>query len=224
MTDLPDNTATTDAAVLGTVRAATPADVPAILDLIHQLAVYEKEPDAGNNTEAMLHDHLFGNNPRVFCHVIDDVVDGDPQVVGIALWFETYSTWEGVHGIWLEDLFVIPAMRGRGYGKALLLHLAQIAVARGYSRYEWSVLRSEEHTSELQSRGHLVCRLLLEKKTHRHKLGRPHDRACPRRPHQRLLRIRQCVAGPRSGRRAALRLHRCHRPVRLGLRRDQDRP
>lgn len=140
MTDLPDNTATTDAAVLGTVRAATPADVPAILDLIHQLAVYEKEPDAVNNTEAMLHDHLFGNNPRVFCHVIDDLVDGEPQVVGIAVWFETYSTWEGVHGIWLEDLFVIPTMRGRGHGKKLLLQLAGLAVDRGYTRYEWTVL------------------------------------------------------------------------------------
>src|SRR5690625_6223331 len=104
MTDLPDNTATTDAAVLGTVRAATPADVPAILDLIHQLAVYEKEPDAVNNTEAMLHDHLFGNNPRVFCHVIDDVVDGDPEAVGVAQRFERYSTRGGVDGRRLEEL------------------------------------------------------------------------------------------------------------------------
>lgn len=125
---------------VGHVREATPADVAAILDLIHQLAVYEKEPDAVHNTETMLHDHLFGATPRVFCHVIDDLVDGTVAVVGIAIWFETYSTWEGVHGIWLEDLFVVPAMRGRGYGKNLLLHLAQLAVERGYSRYEWTVL------------------------------------------------------------------------------------
>lgn len=125
---------------VGVVRDATPDDVPAILDLIHQLAVYEHEPEAVCNTESMLHEHLFGPNPRVFCHVIDDLVDRQRQVVGIAVWYETYSTWEGVHGIWLEDLFIIPAMRGRGYGKALLLHLANIAVARGYSRYEWSVL------------------------------------------------------------------------------------
>lgn len=125
---------------VGVVREATPIDVPAILDLITQLAIYEKEPDAVNNTEAMLHEHLFGARPRVFCHVIDDVVADRVQVVGMAIWFETYSTWEGVHGIWLEDLFVIPAMRGRGYGKQLLLHLAQIAVDRGYSRYEWTVL------------------------------------------------------------------------------------
>lgn len=134
MTDLPAT------AAIGTARTALPEDVPAILDLIHQLAVYEREPHAVKNTETMLHDHLFGDNPRVFCHVIDDVVDGVQQVVGIAVWFETYSTWEGVHGIWLEDLFVVPAMRGRGHGKKLLLHLAGIAVERGYSRYEWTVL------------------------------------------------------------------------------------
>lgn len=126
--------------IIGQVREATPEDVPAILDLIHQLAVYELEPDAVQNTPEMLHDHLFGDTPRVFCHVVDDVVDGTPQVVGMAIWFETYSTWEGVHGIWLEDLFVIPAMRGRRHGKRLLLHLADIAVERGYSRYEWTVL------------------------------------------------------------------------------------
>lgn len=125
---------------IGVVRQAAPTDIPAILDLIHQLAVYEKEPDAVHNTEAMLQEHLFGETPRVFCHVIDDMVDDQLQVVGIAIWFETYSTWEGVHGIWLEDLFVIPDMRGRGYGKQLLLHLAGIAVERGYSRYEWTVL------------------------------------------------------------------------------------
>lgn len=131
---------TTETSGSGHVRAAVPADVPAILDLIHQLAVYEKEPDAVHNTPELLQEHLFGDHPRVFCHVINDVVDGVTQVVAIAIWYETYSTWEGVHGIWLEDLFVIPAMRGRGYGKKLLLHLAQIAVDRGYSRYEWTVL------------------------------------------------------------------------------------
>lgn len=124
----------------GNVRPATPDDVATILELIQQLADYEKEPDAVKNTPEMLHTHLFGDNPRVFCHVIDDVVEGQSQVVGIAIWYETYSTWEGVHGIWLEDLFVIPELRGRGHGKRLLLHLAKIAVERGYSRYEWSVL------------------------------------------------------------------------------------
>lgn len=124
----------------GVVREATPDDVAAILDLIHQLAVYEREPDAVHNTQELLHQHLFGPNPRVFCHVLDDVVDEQVQVAGIAVWFETYSTWEGVHGIWLEDLFVLPQVRGRGHGKKLLLHLADLAVARGYARYEWSVL------------------------------------------------------------------------------------
>lgn len=124
----------------GRIREASPADVPAILDLIRQLAVYEREPDAVQNTSEMLHDHLFGETPRVFCHVVDDVVENNLQVVGIAIWYETYSTWEGVHGIWLEDLFVIPEVRGRGHGKQLLLHLADIVVERGYSRYEWTVL------------------------------------------------------------------------------------
>lgn len=135
-----DNNQTTSAPGGGHVRPAAPADVPAILDLIHQLALYEKEPDAVRNTPELLHDHLFGAQPRVFCHVVEDEVDGVTQVVAIAIWFETYSTWEGVHGIWLEDLFVIPAMRGRGHGKTLLLHLAQLAVDRQYSRFEWTVL------------------------------------------------------------------------------------
>lgn len=125
---------------LGTVRPATPHDVPAILDLIHQLAVYEKEPEAVHNSEQLLQEHLFGKNPRVFCHVVEDSLYEQHQVVGIAIWYETYSTWEGVHGIWLEDLFVVPAMRGRGHGKRLLTHLAQLAVDRGYARYEWCVL------------------------------------------------------------------------------------
>ncbi len=124
----------------GVVREATPDDVDAILNLIHQLAVYEQEPDAVHNTKELLHQHLFGPAPRVFCHVLDDVVDGRFQVVGIAVWFETYSTWEGVHGIWLEDLFVVPQLRGRGHGTKLLLHLADLAVERGYARFEWSVL------------------------------------------------------------------------------------
>lgn len=131
---------TSAAQSLGKVRPASPTDVDEILELIHQLAVYEREPDAVQNTPTMLHDHLFDEHPRVFCHVVDDIVDHEARVVGIAIWFETYSTWEGVHGIWLEDLFVIPSMRGRGYGKKLLLHLADIAVDRGYSRYEWTVL------------------------------------------------------------------------------------
>src|SRR5690606_23205709 len=79
---------------------------------------------------------LFGERPQVFAHV----VERDGVIVGIAIWFLTYSTWTGRHGIWLEDLFVDDAQRGRGYGKALIASLAAVAVERGYSRLEWTVL------------------------------------------------------------------------------------
>ena len=118
------------------LRAAVPADAPGILALIHALAEYEREPDAVENTVEMLTETLFGDEPRAFAHV---VVKGE-RVVGIALWFLTYSTWTGRHGIWLEDLYVDEAERGAGYGKALMRALAQVCVARGYSRFEWTVL------------------------------------------------------------------------------------
>ncbi|WP_114423022.1 GNAT family N-acetyltransferase [Nocardioides houyundeii] len=121
-----------------TVRAATPDDVPAILALIHELAVYEREPDAVRTTEADLGRVLFpADGPAAaFCHV---ALDGE-VVVGIAVWFLSFSTWTGRHGIWLEDLFVSPAHRGRGLGKELLRTLAEICLARGYTRLEWWVL------------------------------------------------------------------------------------
>jgi GNAT superfamily N-acetyltransferase len=120
------------------VRAATPEDVPAILDLVHALAVYEKEPDAVEASEADFAAALFPPDaePSAFCHVAE--LDG--EVVGIALWFLSFSTWTGRHGIWLEDLFVRPECRGSGLGKALLRRLAQICVERGYTRLEWWVL------------------------------------------------------------------------------------
>ncbi len=147
--------ATTPRTVPGAVRPAVPADVPHILRLIRDLAIYEKEPDAVKTTEAALEASLFGDQPAVFCHVIEDTLRGTvagpgpepaslpasgPTVVGMALWFLSYSTWEGTHGIWLEDLYVDPVMRGRGHGKRLLLHLAGIAAERGYARLEWTVL------------------------------------------------------------------------------------
>ncbi len=118
------------------IRAARPEDVPTILQLIHDLATYEHEPDAVRTTAEQLRDALFGEAPSVFAHVAD--VDGD--VVGFALWFRSFSTWEGVHGIYLEDLYVRPDARGAGHGKALLRTLAQHATERGYARVEWSVL------------------------------------------------------------------------------------
>ena len=122
---------------MSVIRPATRHDVPAILRMIHELADYEKEPDAVRNTPGMLEEVLFGENPRVFAAMAENAVG---EVQGFALWFLNYSTWEGVHGIYLEDLYVSPEARGEGHGKALLQHLAGIAVANGYARVEWSVL------------------------------------------------------------------------------------
>lgn len=118
------------------LRDAQPGDEQGILDCIQGLADYEREPDAVANTVPMLTDVLFGAEPRVFAHV----VERDGTIVGIALWFLTYSTWTGRHGIWLEDLFVNESERGRGYGKALIATLAAVCVSRDYSRLEWTVL------------------------------------------------------------------------------------
>ncbi|MCT9820917.1 GNAT family N-acetyltransferase [Microbacterium sp. W1N] len=119
-----------------TLRAARPGDEPGILAMIQALADYEREPDAVQNTASMLTDTLFGADPRAFAHV----VERDGRIVGIAVWFLTYSTWTGRHGVWLEDLIVDEGERGRGYGKALIASLAEVCVTRGYSRLEWTVL------------------------------------------------------------------------------------
>ena len=118
------------------IREAAPADVPVILELIRELAVYEREPDAVEATEAMISAALFGDAPVASCHVA--ALDG--RVVGFALWYVTFSTWKGVAGLWLEDLFVRPVARGHGLGKALLQELAAVCVDRGYARFEWWVL------------------------------------------------------------------------------------
>ncbi|WP_285318147.1 GNAT family N-acetyltransferase [Pseudarthrobacter sp. lyk4-40-TYG-27] len=122
---------------MSVIRPATPHDVPAILRMIHELADYEKEPDAVRNTPELLERALFGGNPSVFAAMAENTAG---EVQGFALWFLNYSTWEGVHGIYLEDLYVSPGARGEGHGKALLQHLAGIAVENGYARVEWSVL------------------------------------------------------------------------------------
>ena len=118
------------------IRAAAPDDVPVILELIHELAVYEREPDAVEATEDMLRTALFGDSPAASCHVA--TLGG--EVVGFALWYVTFSTWKGLPGLWLEDLFVRPVARGHGLGKALLQELARVCVERGYPRFEWWVL------------------------------------------------------------------------------------
>ncbi|MER7083450.1 L-amino acid N-acyltransferase YncA [Saccharopolyspora kobensis] len=118
------------------IRRATEADVPAMVELVHELALYEKAPELCHLTEQQLRAALFGPDPALFGHVAE--VDG--AVVGLALWFLNFSTWEGVHGIYLEDLFVQPQQRGSGLGKALLQALAKECVDRGYARLEWQVL------------------------------------------------------------------------------------
>lgn len=120
------------------IRTATPADVPVIHTMIRELAEYEKALDEARATEAQLREALFGERPAVFAHMAVDDVTGEP--VGFALWFLNFSTWRGVHGIYLEDLYVRPERRGGGHGKALLSELARICVERGYERLEWSVL------------------------------------------------------------------------------------
>jgi GNAT superfamily N-acetyltransferase len=118
------------------IRQAAASDVPTILELIRELAVYEREPDAVEATEALIRQALFGAAPVASCHVAE--LDG--EVVGFALWYVTFSTWKGAAGLWLEDLFVRPAARGHGFGKALLQALAGVCVERGYARFEWWVL------------------------------------------------------------------------------------
>ena len=122
------------------IRPAEPGDVPGIDRLIRELATYEREPDAVEATPTDLRAALFAPQPLVHGHVAELDSPGGPRLVGVALWFVTYSTWRGRHGIWLEDLFVQPEHRRLGLGRALLGTLAQVCVERGYRRLEWAVL------------------------------------------------------------------------------------
>jgi GNAT superfamily N-acetyltransferase len=118
------------------VRVASPADTPLILSFIRDLAEYERLLHAVEATEADIRRDLFGENPRCFC----DIAEANGQPVGFALWFYSYSTFRGRAGIHLEDLFVTPAARGLGAGKALLRRLAQRCVEADLGRLEWAVL------------------------------------------------------------------------------------
>jgi GNAT superfamily N-acetyltransferase len=122
------------------IRRVEPRDVDAVVGLVHELALYEKAPEQCHLTAEQLHTALFNESPALFGHVAE--VDG--RVVGIALWFLNFSTWDGVHGIYLEDLYVTPDQRGNGLGKQLLEALAQECVAKGYTRLQWWVLNWNE--------------------------------------------------------------------------------
>ena len=118
------------------IRAAQAQDAELILRFIRELAEYEKALDEVEATAAQLAGALFCDNPRVFAVVCE--VDG--QAAGFALYFYNFSTWLGSHGLFLEDLYVNPAYRGQGAGKALLHYLAKLAVSEGCGRFEWNVL------------------------------------------------------------------------------------
>ncbi|MFI7383482.1 GNAT family N-acetyltransferase [Streptomyces sp. NPDC049813] len=124
------------------IRTATPADVPVIHAMVRELAEYEHCLEEVRATEEQLREALFGERPAAFAHLAEDPGSGEP--VGLALWFLNFSTWRGVHGIYLEDLYVRPHARGGGHGKALLTELARICVERGYDRLEWAVLNWNE--------------------------------------------------------------------------------
>jgi len=118
------------------IRPAKREEVGEVLQLIQDLATYEKAPDQVEASEDDLLNTIFAKEPRVFC----DLVEVDDQIAGMAIWFLNYSTWQAKHGIYLEDLYIKPEFRARGYGKALLKHLAQICGKEGYGRLQWWVL------------------------------------------------------------------------------------
>jgi len=144
-----------------TIRPATPADVPQILAFIHDLAVYEREPDAVHATEADLLRDGFGPVKRFDCLIAE--WSGAPA--GLALYFHNYSTWTGRAGIHLEDLFVRPEHRGKGIGKALLTRVAAIAVEEGCPRLQWDVL--EWNTPAIGFYQQMGAQMLMEWRTMR---------------------------------------------------------
>ena len=119
-----------------TIRRARPGEAGLVLSLVRELAEYEKLLHEVDATEAMLDAALFGQSPRLFCEIAE--WQGEPA--GFAVWFVNFSTFSGRPGIYLEDLFVRPAQRGKGIGKALLAHLAGQCVSNGWTRLQWAVL------------------------------------------------------------------------------------
>ena len=126
------------------IRFARKEDSPRIHTLIKDLALYEKAPLEAKATLEQINESLFSDNPHAYCHVVE--VDG--TVVGISIWFLNYSTWLGKPGIYLEDLYIDPAHRGKGFGLALLKDLAKICIERDYERLQWWVLDWNEPSIE----------------------------------------------------------------------------
>ena len=118
------------------IRRARPGDETEIVAMIGELAEFERAADECTVTESQISTALFGDDPAGFCHIAE--VDG--QAAAIALWFRNFSTWDGVAGVYLEDLFVRPAFRRRGLARLMLATLARECVANGYSRLSWAVL------------------------------------------------------------------------------------
>jgi len=118
------------------IRPARPGEASLVFRFVRELAEYEKLEHEVQATEAMIDAALFGEQPRVFC----DIAEWDGEPVGFAVWFLNFSTFSGRPGIYLEDIFVRPAFRGRGVGKALMVHLARKCVENGWARLQWSVL------------------------------------------------------------------------------------
>jgi GNAT superfamily N-acetyltransferase len=118
------------------VREARESDLDRILQLIVDLASYERSAHEVKTTTEQLRAALFGPQPAAYALV----AEWETYVVGLALYFRNFSTWEGVHGLYLEDLYVMPDYRGFGLGKALLMSLAELTIERGYARLEWAVL------------------------------------------------------------------------------------
>ncbi|MBR0799300.1 GNAT family N-acetyltransferase [Bradyrhizobium jicamae] len=119
-----------------TIRRARPNEAGLVFSLVRELADYEKLAHEVRASEADIAEALFGANPRLFC----DIAEWNGEPAGFAVWFVNFSTFSGRHGIYLEDLFVRPALRGKGIGKALLAHLAKECLANGWSRLQWAVL------------------------------------------------------------------------------------
>jgi len=126
------------------IRSAKPEDLSEIASLIKELANYERAPEQAIATIEDLGAALFGPSPKVFCEIVE--VDG--AVLGFAIWFLNFSTWQGKHGIYLEDLFIRPQYRGSGWGKKLLEHLAAKCLENNWGRFQWWVLDWNEPAIE----------------------------------------------------------------------------